>query len=68
MMNQLTVRELMMIEDEIRAEQLTAKTMNWCACACEDHAMRTQLEQMAEQHQLRVGELSQYFNRSKHIQ
>ncbi|WCN36527.1 hypothetical protein [Aneurinibacillus uraniidurans] len=67
-MNQLTVRELMMIEDEIRAEQLAAKTMNWCASTCQDQTMRTQLEQMAEQHQLRVGELSQYFNRAKHMQ
>lgn len=67
-MNQLTVRELMMIEDEIRAEQLTAKTMNWCASLCEDTAMRAQLEQMAEQHQLRVGELARYFNHSKHMQ
>jgi hypothetical protein len=66
-MNQLTLRELMMMEDELRAEQITAKTMNWCASQCQDTATRTILEQMAEQHQLRVAELSQYFNRTNNM-
>jgi rubrerythrin len=67
-MNQITVRELMMIEDELRAEQITGKTLNWCASQCQDAAIRSMLEQMAEQHQLRVGELSQYFNRTNRVQ
>ncbi|AMA72831.1 MULTISPECIES: hypothetical protein [Aneurinibacillus] len=67
-MNEITLRELMMIEDELRAESITAKTMNWCASQCQDAGMRSMLERMAEQHQLRVAELSQYFNRTDHVQ
>ncbi|MFE8695894.1 hypothetical protein ACFYKT_05880 [Cytobacillus sp. FJAT-53684] len=67
-MNQLTTKELAFIEDEIRAEEITAKTMNWCASLCEDQELRKNLEQLAEQHQLKIAELAQYFNRSKMIQ
>ncbi|GED12892.1 hypothetical protein AM501_12090 [Aneurinibacillus migulanus] len=67
-MNQLTIRELTMMEDELRAEQITGKTLNWCASQCQDTSTRELLEQMAEQHQLRIAELSQYFNRTNHVQ
>ncbi|WP_088291726.1 hypothetical protein [Ureibacillus sinduriensis] len=64
----LTIKELAFIEDEIRAEEITAKTMNWCASQCEDEGLKKTLEEMAEKHQLKIAELSQYFNRSKNIQ
>ncbi|MCF6411457.1 hypothetical protein [Pseudalkalibacillus salsuginis] len=67
-MNQLTTKELSYIEDEIRAEEITAKTINWCAAQCEDQALQKQLEELAESHQMKVGDLSKYFNRSMHIQ
>ncbi|ARK31215.1 hypothetical protein [Halalkalibacter krulwichiae] len=67
-MNQLTTKELAFIEDEIRAEEITAKTLNWCASQCKDEQIRTILEQLAEQHQLQIGELAQYFNRAGMIQ
>ncbi|WP_226666367.1 hypothetical protein [Metabacillus litoralis] len=67
-MNQLTTKELAFIEDEIRAEAITAKTINWCASLCEDQQLKQQLEQIAESHQLKIADLSQYFNRSEHIQ
>jgi hypothetical protein len=63
-MNQITLKELMVIQDELRAEQITGKTLNWCASQCQNASTRSLLEQMAEQHQLRVAELSQYFNRT----
>jgi hypothetical protein len=61
-MEHLTAKEMMLIEDEIRAEEITAKTMNWCASLCQDSAIRSELEQMAEHHQLKIADLSQYFN------
>lgn len=64
----LTLKELAFIEDEIRAEEITAKTMNWCASQCDDHELRQSLEEMAEKHQLKIAELSQYFNHTKNIQ
>ena len=67
-MNQLTTKELSSIEDEIRAEEITAKTINWCASLCEDPMLKEFLEQIAENHQLKIAGLSQYFNRSKMIQ
>ncbi|MFD2680344.1 hypothetical protein [Bacillus seohaeanensis] len=67
-MNQLTTKELALIEDEIRAEEITAKTMNWCAAQCEDEELRKRLEQLAESHQLKIADLAQYFNRSRMIQ
>ncbi|MBM7602356.1 hypothetical protein JOC75_000326 [Metabacillus crassostreae] len=67
-MNKLTTKELAFIEDEIRAEAITAKTINWCASLCEDQQLKKQLEQMAENHQLKIADLSQYFNRSENIQ
>ncbi|MBP2239491.1 hypothetical protein J2Z40_000044 [Cytobacillus eiseniae] len=67
-MNQLTKKELSYIEDEIRAEEITAKTLNWCASQCDDQELGAMLEQLAESHQLKIAELSQYFNRSKMIQ
>jgi ferritin-like metal-binding protein YciE len=66
--NQLTTKELAFIEDQIRAEEIIAKTMNWCASQCEDQELRTSLEQLAESHQLKIADLAQYFNRSKFIQ
>ncbi|MBU8908033.1 hypothetical protein [Desertibacillus haloalkaliphilus] len=63
-MTSLTTKELAFIEDEIRAEQITAKTLNWCASQCSDLEFATRLEQMAEEHQLRVADLSQYFNQA----
>ncbi|MBO8173380.1 MAG: hypothetical protein H0Z33_16050 [Bacillaceae bacterium] len=67
-MNHLSTRELMYIEDEIRAEEITAKTLNWCAGHCDDEEIRRQLEQIAEKHQLKVADLSQYFNQTSRIQ
>lgn len=67
-MNQLTTKELSFIEDEIRAEEITAKTINWCASQCSDRELRASLEKIAEQHQLKIADLSQYFNRSRVIQ
>ncbi|WP_280770457.1 hypothetical protein [Salipaludibacillus daqingensis] len=63
-MNHMTKKELSSIEDEIRAEEITAKTMNWCASQCDDVELKTLLEKLAEIHQLNVGEISTYFNRS----
>jgi hypothetical protein len=62
------MKELAFIEDEIRAEEITAKTMNWCASQCNDMELKTVLEEIAEQHQLRIAELSQYFNRAGKLQ
>ena len=67
-MKQLTLKELSFIEDEIRAEEILGKTINWCASLCNDKTLKNELEQMAEQHQLNVAALSQYFNQSKLIQ
>lgn len=67
-MKQLTMKELSFIEDEIRAEEILGKTINWCASLCDDQSLRDELEQIAEQHQLNVASLSQYFNKSKMIQ
>ncbi|PLR77463.1 hypothetical protein CU633_10695 [Bacillus sp. V3-13] len=67
-MTQLTTKELAFIEDEIRAEEITAKTMNWCASQCKDQELRKTLEQLAETHQLKIADLSQYFNRTNTIQ
>ncbi|MFC7687475.1 hypothetical protein [Ureibacillus sp. GCM10028918] len=67
-MTALTMKELAFIEDEIRAEEITAKTINWCASHCDDLELRKTLEEMAEQHQLKIAELSQYFNRTRNIQ
>ncbi|MDQ0272868.1 hypothetical protein [Cytobacillus purgationiresistens] len=64
-MYQLTTRELASIEDEIRAEEITAKAINWCASQCEDGTIKSELEQIAEQHQLRIADLATYFNRSR---
>ncbi|MCV9885886.1 hypothetical protein [Metabacillus halosaccharovorans] len=67
-MKQLTMKELSFIEDEIRAEEILGKTMNWCASLCDDQILKNELEKLAEQHQLNVASLSQYFNQSKMIQ
>ncbi|WP_100407980.1 hypothetical protein [Bacillus solitudinis] len=67
-MTQLTTKELAFFEDEIRAEEITAKTMNWCASQCDDTNLKRTLEQLAEQHQLKIADLSQYFNRSRKLQ
>ena len=67
-MTELTMKELAFIEDEIRAEEITAKTMNWCASQCDDQELKTALEEMAVKHQLKIAELSQHFNRTKNIQ
>jgi hypothetical protein len=67
-MTQMTTKELSFIEDEIRAEEITAKTMNWCASQCKDQELRKTLEQLAERHQLKIADLAQYFNRSQIIQ
>ncbi|PMC39072.1 hypothetical protein CJ195_03790 [Bacillus sp. UMB0899] len=67
-MKQLTMKELSFIEDEIRAEEILGKTINWCASQCDDQMLKNELEQIAEQHQLNVAALSQYFNQSKMIQ
>lgn len=66
-MTVLTMKELAFIEDEIRAEEITAKTMNWCATQCKDPELRKTLEEMAEKHQLKIADLSQYFNRANNI-
>lgn len=66
-MTVLTMKELALMEDEIRAEVITAKTMNWCATQCKDQELRNTLEEMAEKHQLKIAELSQYFNRTNNI-
>ncbi|RXI96555.1 hypothetical protein DS745_22885 [Anaerobacillus alkaliphilus] len=62
-MAELTTKELAFIEDQIRAEAIIAKTMNWCATQCSDPELKSNLEQLAEQHQLKIADLSQYFNR-----
>jgi hypothetical protein len=62
------MKELAFIEDEIRAEEITAKTMNWCAAQCKDQELRKTLEEMAEKHQLKIADISQYFNRTNNIQ
>lgn len=67
-MNQLTTKELAYIEDEIRAEEITAKTINWCASQCEDLELEKQLEDIAERHQMKIADLSKYFNRSMNVQ
>ncbi|MCE4050518.1 MULTISPECIES: hypothetical protein [Bacillaceae] len=67
-MTELTMKELAFIEDEIRAEAITAKTLNWCATQCEDETLKNILEAMAEKHQLKIADLSQYFNRTQNIQ
>ena len=67
-MHQLTMKELALIEDEIRAEAITAKTLNWSATQCEDPQVQQMLETIAESHQLNVANLSQYFNRTKMMQ
>jgi hypothetical protein len=67
-LNQLTLKELTLIEDEIRGEEIIAKTMNWCASQCKDGNIRQILEDLAETHQRKIADLSQYFNRSKNIQ
>ncbi|UOY93158.1 hypothetical protein MUG87_03225 [Ectobacillus sp. JY-23] len=67
-MHQLTTKELSFMEDEIRAEEIIAKTLNWCASQCTDQELKQTLERIAEQHQLKVADLSQYFNRSKMLQ
>lgn len=66
-MTEFTTKELAFIEDEIRAEEIIAKTMNWCASECTDQNLRKSLEQLAEHHQLKIADLSQYFNRSGNI-
>ncbi|MFJ8067200.1 hypothetical protein ACIQYS_21740 [Psychrobacillus sp. NPDC096426] len=66
-MTVLTMKELAFIEDEIRAEEIIAKTMNWCATQCKDQELRKTLEDMAEGHQLKIAKLSQYFNRTNNI-
>ena len=63
-MVQLTTKELAFIEDEIRAEEITAKTINWCASFCHDQELKSELEKMAEQHQLKIGDIAQCFNRA----
>ena len=68
MMTILTMKELALIEDEIRSEVITAKTMNWCATQCKDQELKNILEEMAEKHQLKIADLSQYFNRTNSIQ
>ena len=67
-MTVLTIKELAFMEDEIRSEVITAKTMNWCAAQCTDQELRTTLEEIAEKHQLKIADLSQYFNRTNNIQ
>jgi hypothetical protein len=67
-LTKLTMKELAFIEDEIRAESITAKTLNWCAAQCNDETLKSTLEAMAETHQLKIADLSQYFNRTSNIQ
>jgi len=64
----LTMKELAFMEDEIRSEVIIAKTMNWCATQCKDQDLRALLEKMAEKHQLKIADLSQYFNRTNSTQ
>ena len=66
-MRSLTMKELAFIEDEIRAEAITAKTLNWCAAQCKDQELGSKLEELAEKHQLKIANLSQYFNRTNQI-
>lgn len=66
-MTQLTTKELSFIEDEIRAEEITAKTMSWCASHCKEPGLKETLDKMAESHHLNVLELSKYLNRSTNI-
>jgi hypothetical protein len=61
----LTTKELALIEDEIRAEEIIAKTMNWCATQCEDQELRSLLEHLAESHQKNILKISTYFNQSR---
>ncbi|MFC5712382.1 hypothetical protein ACFPU1_06280 [Thalassorhabdus alkalitolerans] len=68
MKHELTTKELAFIEDEIRAEEIIAKTMNWCAAQCSDHDLRSMLEDLAEVHQFNIADLSQYFNKSRMVQ
>lgn len=63
-MSHLTTKELAFIEDEIRAEEITAKTINWCASLCKDEGLKEVLEQLAESHQLKINELATYFNKT----
>ncbi|SES01853.1 hypothetical protein SAMN05518684_106152 [Salipaludibacillus aurantiacus] len=63
-MNRMSMRELYTVEDEVRAEEITAKTLNWCASQCNDEEIRRLLEELAEQHQLQVAEIAKYFNNS----
>ncbi|KQL36015.1 hypothetical protein [Psychrobacillus sp. FJAT-21963] len=67
-MTVLTKKELAFIEDEIRSEVIIAKTMNWCATQCKDQELSKTLEEMAEKHQLKIADLSQYFNQTNNIQ
>ncbi|SDO01330.1 hypothetical protein SAMN05518871_109104 [Psychrobacillus sp. OK028] len=67
-MTGLTMKELAYVEDEIRAEVITAKTLNWCATQCNDQDLKKTLEEMAEKHQLKIVDLSQYFNRTNNVQ
>lgn len=64
----LTVKELAFIEDEIREEEIIAKTLNWSATQCKDEELRKTLEEIAEKHQLKIASLSQYFNRTINTQ
>ncbi|RDI45658.1 hypothetical protein [Falsibacillus pallidus] len=64
----MTQKELSYVEDEIRAEEITAKTLNWCASMCLDIELRDALADMAERHQLRIAALSKYFHESGPIQ
>ncbi|SEM16021.1 hypothetical protein SAMN05192533_101251 [Mesobacillus persicus] len=66
-MIQLTTKELSFIEDEIRAEEITAKTMSWCASQCKEAGLKETLHKMAESHHLKVIELSNYLNRSTNL-
>ncbi|WP_238446492.1 hypothetical protein [Alkalihalophilus pseudofirmus] len=60
-----TTKELALIEDEIRAEEITAKTMNWCAAHCNDDELRSLIEHMAESHQKNIIQISTYLNQAK---
>ncbi|MEK3981413.1 hypothetical protein MKY37_20590 [Psychrobacillus sp. FSL K6-2836] len=67
-MTVLTMKELAFMEDEIRGEEIIAKTMNWCATQCKDQELRKIMEEIAEKHQLKIASLSQYFNRTNNTQ
>ncbi|MDQ0229992.1 hypothetical protein [Metabacillus malikii] len=67
-MASLTTKELTFIEDELRAEEIIAKTINWCATLCDDEQLKNTLEQLAQFHQENILDLSKYFNRSQDIQ